>query len=114
MAIDSLFQRLAMRGPKHRHPMRRWLGRRKFGSHVEQLVLDASQQRVDLWRQRFRPGQANGRIQFIDRAIRFDARIVFGDPRSAEEAGVARVTRFGVNLHGNQYIMGRRWGQWVM
>ena len=69
-----------------------------FGAKVEQLTLDPIEQAIDVVGQPGCPGQAQGRVQFIDGSADFGDRGVFGHAATARQAGFARVAGFGIDF----------------
>jgi hypothetical protein len=49
-------------------------------------------------------GEAEGGVQFVDRAVGFDAEVVFWDFAAVEEGGEAEVALFGVDFHKGSLI----------
>src|SRR5439155_7735676 len=70
----------------------------------EQVALHAHEHFVDA-RHRFdRASDADRRVQFVDVAVRFDARMVFRNASTAEESRVARVARLAIDLHSEDNV----------
>ena len=70
-----------------------------FGTKVEQLTLNPMQQAIDVVRQPGRAGQAQNRVQFIDRSADLHDCGIFGCAVTAWQTRVARVAGFRIDFH---------------
>src|SRR5579885_1283573 len=81
----------------------RRIGRGQNGPDVEQIVLDLFQKRRNLGnhgRRRQAADPTDGRIQFVDRSVRADTRMILPDTAASEETGFSLIAGFCINLHG--------------
>ena len=73
---------------------------RQNGTRVEKLVLDAVQDIAEAGNAAFQaglPGHPDERVQFVDRAVGFEAEGVFWDALASHERRLAGVTTPGVD-----------------
>ena len=69
----------------------------QISAKIEKVVLDARQGRVRFIL-RVQPGDAHETVEFVDRPIGFDARIVLCHAVAIAERGIALVAGAGVDL----------------
>src|SRR5204863_795421 len=75
------------------------VGGRQERADAEKIALDGDEDLIDAGHRLDSAGHAEGRIEFVDIAVGFDARVVLGDAAAAEKAGIAGVAGFCINLH---------------
>ena len=114
-AIDPLFQTqhvlfgdrrflFALSCFRRRVVLSSCLGGRQSGADRKKVSLQLLDQRSYVT-QRFAMGTHNAqtRVELIDIAVGRDARVGFGDTRTAEQGRSTGIARPRVNLHGRQY-----------
>lgn len=70
----------------------------EFAAEVEEFVLDGRERLAHIIRQVLREQHAERAVEFIERAVGFDAQVVFRHARAIAESGGAGVAGAGVNL----------------
>ena len=79
------------------------IGGGEQGADAEKIALNRNQNLVDPRQRLDGAGEAEDGVQLVDVTVGFDPRIVLGNASSAEEAGVAGIARFGVDLHQRKF-----------
>ena len=72
---------------------------RKLRTEVEELALDASEQRVDIFVVDMRSKDADAAVKLVDFPVRLDALVGLRHAGSAKESGIALITCFCIDLH---------------
>src|SRR5947209_6149501 len=101
MRVDRFFEhgdlRLAHAGAGKGLVHLRRIGRGELGADGEQVALDGLEQRALKPLGHLDDRHAERGVQLVDLAVRFDARVVFGDAVAAEQSGVAPVALLRVD-----------------
>ncbi len=81
--------------------------RREFGSQVKEPILDGLHKGHEVRVREPRAGCTEVGVQFVNGTIRLDARIIFGDPPTADETRLPLVSSAGVNSNAARSGSGR-------
>jgi RNA polymerase sigma-70 factor (ECF subfamily) len=100
--VDGALQTRDVRAPERCHPELSFLAGHagQLGAEREEVLLDGSENGVDLGRETGGACRPEERVGLVDRPVRLDARAGLGHPTAAEESRRPVVAGPGVELHG--------------
>ena len=86
-------------------PILRGIRRGQLSAHVEEFALHSPQHRIDALRQRETPHNPQLAVEFVNRAKRLDAGMVFANAGASEEARLTGISGLGVDLHVGSFVL---------